>query len=275
MDEVQGADSQQTEVNDQVITDDHSESDIQEASFSEPTEQEIQSWDKDKRFNEMWKGDPNNLYKSYKNIEKSYGAVTKERDTYKQQFTTHDQRVKELEGRVKEADEIRKVIDFFDSNPVYQKELLGVLEKLTNEQKRMKYGDLPPEAISKLEKAEQIERRFQEMEQEQQVQQIHGVIDQQLKEIDQIAKENGISYDQSDLLAFARKNGYSPERLSEVFSKKVLSIVKQNAAREASVKTLKTATSNRLASMPASGTRVTPGSSNLKDKVLNMLMKAQ
>lgn len=108
-----------------------------------PTPQEIADWQKDERFERMWKKDPNGLYKSYTELEKVYNPL-------KEKHTALETQVNEVSALFKEMgieptkEQIKAVLDelkgFKDPNNIVNKRNDFLGHWLDDESRYRKYG---------------------------------------------------------------------------------------------------------------------------------------
>lgn len=236
-------------------------SDSGEDSYSPTQQQEVEPtqlqdiWDSDSRYEKMWKKDPNELYKSFRNIEKMYSPLQKKYKDLESKISSYDSEISGYKDKIGAYSEVEKIINFLDSNPTYQKEILGTINRLAEEGQRNKYGDLPPEAISRLERAEQLEAKFAEMENEKHLNHQIEVLNTQLSEIDKIAEQLGVEYDKKDFLMYCDANNIPPHMAKAVFMEKGFEQM-QTAIRSAAIsEDRKKATEIKQKSIGASAAR--------------------
>ena len=135
--------------------------------------QEVTDWTKDARYPKMWsiknQGDPNRLYKSYREIEKIYEPTKKERDTLKSQVSELSEFLKGY-GVELSKDKLKAVLDEHKSYTSNDFETLHPLMKIG---RTFEPWIKNPDTFEKLDKfvrqfeQEDLQRRFPNMNAEQ------------------------------------------------------------------------------------------------------------
>ena len=139
---------------------------------------DVLGWDKDERYERIWKKDPNGLYKSYKELEKVYEPA-------KQKLSVYEKQVNELNTLAKEfgitPEQLKDVLTehktYKDPNnpnnvvlgnlerwlntPELSDKVKGIWNDLLNEEMRVKYPNMNAEQIKK---QVELENRQAEME---------------------------------------------------------------------------------------------------------------
>jgi len=237
-------------------------------------ETESQTYDQDPRFETEWNRDPHAMYRSFLNVEKSLPTLQKEHGEYKQKVTDYESKLSTLEGEVGSLSQVKQLVEFFESNPAYQTALMENLEKVAAEQRRIKYGDLPPEMISKLERADAVDKKFQEMERAQELEKQTNVIHSELAGIDSISKKYGVEYDQREFLTYCKTNNIPPQHMGAIFSKFAMDAVVKNAQRQSSVNTAKTIQGNKARAIaPSQSRQPNAKPESYRDQIARMLTK--
>lgn len=215
----------------------------------------LSSWDQDKRYNEMWKGDPNNLYKSYVNMEKMFPTVQSELKTYKERIAESEKRHQEYEGRISELSQFKSVFDTIEGNPLYKEKVLAAIQQAKEEETRMKFGDLPPEAIAKLEKAERVEQQLNEWQQEKALGEARIAVDATLTDLNGIAEKYGFEFDQREFLTYCKENSIPPQYLKMAFMEKAADIIAESSSKRAQTSVTKQADLNKQRAISSAPTR--------------------
>ena len=216
------------------------------------TTENVETWDKDKRYLPSWKKDPNNLYKSYREIEKVYGPLKKDHETLLGTFKKYGMETSTLEDRIKEyqslkdpSSDVNQMIGYFKgwlSGPERQK-VIDYFTGLEAEKKRMKYGDVPPEIVDKLEALENWKAEKENKEKDEQFQKNYDTsvktIDTQAKRCEDFAKANGIDWteaDRKELLGYCQKNEIDPKYIYSQFIESVEQNKEYQKARESKIR---------------------------------------
>lgn len=247
----------------------------------ETLQEEIPSWDKDKRFGSMWK-DPNDMYRSYRNMEKTLSPLQQKIKEFESKVVPEYQKnLQERDTRLQELEPIEKTVQFLQGNERYRNEILQVIEKLEEEDKRIKYGDLPPEAIQKLEKAEEIERKFQAFEEEKQQEKNISALSGELEKVQGVAKEYGLEYDEAEFVQYLKHKNVQPEefdRIEGMFLQKAIKHIANSVSKTAQTGVVQNLESNRKKALPASNGRTlvnTNKPKSLDDKMREAFRQSQ
>jgi hypothetical protein len=218
------------------------------------TAENIETWDKDKRYEPSWKKDPNNLYKSYREIEKVYGPLKKDHETLTGVFKKYDFDPTTLEDRIKEyqslkdpKSDINQMIGYFKgwlSDPSYRQKVIEYFTTLEKEKQRSKYGEnIPDEIIQEIENLKNWKTEKETKEKEEQYQKDYDsaskTIDSQVKKCEDFAKANGIDWAENDareLQAYCLKNGVEPRFIYSQFIEFVEQNKEYQKAREGKIR---------------------------------------
>lgn len=271
----QGVQDVQASPEEQIVEQESIDTGSQDSQELDTTPQETASWEQDKRFEQMWKKDPNQLYNSYREMEKMVPQTKQEAEKYRQQTLAYEKQVKELQEKHAQLSEVEKMVQFFESNPHYQQALMENLEKISEEQNKLKYGDLPPEAIKQLQEADQVRKELSDFKQQQETEKQLKVIDTELESIDALAKTHGIEYDQKDLLAYCKQNNVPIQHMGAVFSKFAMEAIVNNTKRTSAVETAKSMNGNRERAIAPTQSRTSPETptTSLHSRIVGMLSK--
>lgn len=238
--------------------------DTQEVETSAQVEQEIQDWTQDKRANSMWKNDPNQLYGSYKNMEKMYTPLKTQQEQLNKMFKTYGVEPTKVEDVLKEYQTYKdpnapqnQWLNYLGQhlNGDTKDDVVKFFNELDRKMDQKKYGEnLPDEVIEKLKKADQLEERFnakERSEQEaQQYQQTIKTIESKLGEVETIAKEYDVVWDEdtkNGFLKYCSDNDIPPQYMHMAFSQLALNAVKKSASVQSQRSVVKNMESNKKA----------------------------
>lgn len=214
-------------------------------------------WTTDKRYKTHWKGDPDELYKSYREMDKEYPQLKafqkhaqeseiKIRQEYESKNT-------ELSSKLQNMEQISSFVDLIDSNPEYSQKLAPIIQEIIKESRRKQYGaDLPDNVISQLREVDQMKAHLEEIKQREQVTKLTEVLDSNLSEIDQFVADRELEYDKDDFLAYCEKNKIPAEFVSSVFYKIALPQITQSAQKKGSQAVVSNLNKNKGSSLPSS-----------------------
>lgn len=233
----------------------------------------VASFESDPRFSSEWGSDVNNAYRHFSEIEKKYQGYESEVEKYKAQLGEWDQKYKALETKMGEYTDIQNLIGYLEQNPTHQKTILESLEKVIQEENRARYGDVPPEVMERLMKADELQKRFDMMEQEKENERQIGIVRSQLSEIDSIAEKYGVEYDKTEFLSFCKQKNISPDRMLSEFSRVALPHVAGKMSERASAMTAKKISENKSKAIAPGQNKIRPASKSmgLRDTVLSMV----
>jgi chaperonin cofactor prefoldin len=264
----------------QLIEDEGDLNDFDDSSGVESAEvgsqvgDDFDSFDKDPRFETEWNRDPNSIYKAFRESEKTLPTLQKEHGEYRDKVSAYESELQELQTQMGSLSQIKELVDFFEGNPDYQKALMSSLAQVAEDQRRAKYGDLPPEVIERIEKGEAAQRRMDEFERQQQVQAQVSVIGEEMKSIDSIASEYNVDYDKGEFLAYCKNNNVPPQLMGAVFSKFAIRQIANSSKRSSAVNTAKKLSTNRSVAISPGQSRVKQqGGLNFRDTIASMLSR--
>lgn len=210
-----------------------------------------ESWDSDERFESQWAKDPNRLYSELRQKEKEAQDLSR----YKQEAERYQSQLTEKEQSMAQYQKAQQLLEFFESNPEYKNGLMSTLQQIEQEQKRVKYGDLPEEAIQKLQEAESVKRELEEFKQQQVQEKTFKLISKGLDEIKGVCKESGLSFNEGNFLAYCKQNKVHPEYMASEFYRLAHKRINQSTQRKASVNTAKTIQGNITKAVPGGSGR--------------------
>jgi len=206
----------------------------------------LDSWDSDERFETQWGGDPNKLYSELKQKEKEAQELAKYRD----EATKYQTQLSEKEESLTKYSKAQQILDFFESNPEYKDGLMTTLQQIEQEQRRVKYGDLPEEAIQKLQEAEAVKKELQEFKNQQLQEKAFQTITKGLDEISSVCKEHGLKFNEEKFLGYCKQKNIPPEYMSAEFHRLANKRILQSSQRKSSVDTAKTINGNITRAIP-------------------------
>ena len=228
------------------------------------TESEIQDWTQDKRAKTMWKNDPNQLYGSYKSMEKMYTPLKTQTEQLQTMFKQYGIEVDGL------PDVLEKYKTYSDPNAPqnqmwdylqthlaaeHQGEIVEFFNNLDRKLDQKKYGEnLPPEVIEKLKLAEQTSQRLTAIEQKeqekQQYQQLTQTIEAKLTEVEALAKDYDVTWDETTRQGFMKhcsEKNIAPENMDREFAFLAMKAIKTSAAAQGQRAVVKNMETNRKA----------------------------
>lgn len=123
------------------------------------TPQEVSDWLKDKRADTMWKKDPNNMYKSYREMEKLYEPTKKQLEQLNALFTEYKIKPEQIKDIMTELNTLKSPdqpqnalfngLKPYLSDPVYSKEIEAFFTDLERKALVAKYPGMSEDAIRK------------------------------------------------------------------------------------------------------------------------------
>jgi hypothetical protein len=163
-------------------------------------------WTQDGRYQSMWKGDPNNLYKSYKQFEPMYQTISKygikDADGLKSALEKYQEYNSPENPYVSTYNQLEALMQHEKYGPKFT----GFLSELKSEAERDRFGaNLPPEVMQKLEQVEALEGKLSQFEQEKKKQEAISLINGNMSKIDEFAQSNGLEYDADKFLEYCNQ----------------------------------------------------------------------
>jgi hypothetical protein len=229
-------------------------------------------YEKDPRYEKEWGKDPNSIYKALKEKETGFMSLQKEKEDFTKKLSEYEAKIQEKEAAIGNFSQVKQLVDFFESNPKYGEGLVSYLNQIAEEEKKIKYGDLPPEVIEKLEASDRLSKQMEEMQFEKQRQENFKIIEDQLSTISAYAKKKGITYDEMKFLKYLDKEKVLPQYMADRFKSLASDLSEKMAERKASVNTAKTIASNKQKSLAPTQSRATEKPAmTLKDTILQKL----
>jgi hypothetical protein len=247
------------------------------------------SWETDKRWGKIWKT-PEDTYKSYKEMEKMYPSVKQRAEQYEKVFKENNLSLEDFPKYVKEYQELKdpnnptsqkaQYFDFWANHDLYKQDFVSFLEGLEKRERARMYGEnMSDEQIARLQKAEQVEKRLEEIEaqreHESKLGEARTTLKDELSEIERISKEYGIEYDDkthNDLMQYCIDNKVQPQYVSSVFTKFALGEIAKRQSMRTQESTIKQLQENKkagvLTSSKSSGGKQEP---SFKDQISKLL----
>ena len=205
------------------------------AKTVEQKTKETIDWLLDPRADKMWKKDPNNLYKSYRNIEKVYDPLKKQTDSltalFKELELENPELLREIIPEYREFKDpnnpLIKTANYFKSwldNPVYSPKVEGFFQELEKQELARLYPGMNEEQIKKqveLEnKLKTLEEKNNQIETEKMVATYKGEIKQGIDKSKKYAEKVGLAWTDeihSKLLDYCSKNNISTRYIFQAF----------------------------------------------------------
>ena len=213
---------------------------------TQPVQNEL--WKQSKNFEKgLWKT-PDDVYKSVQYYEQKYQPL--EQSLSRMGFKSPvelEQALKDYQDKIPVYQENEAVINQLNAllqNETYGPKLKAALDEIRRGQQAERYGvafdDLPPVIKEKVLKGEQALQMVEEMKQEQAYQTALGTIQEQMQQIEQIAQETGLDFDNKAFLEYCRDKNISPQNMKGEFLNayytQMLEKAKQNASLATTVK---------------------------------------
>jgi len=266
--------------------------------------QEILDWTKDERHGRMWSnkgvGDPNKLYKSYKELEKVYTPLKSESETLKKQIATLSEFFKQYElepdiGKLKPIfDEYKTLKDpenpemkaleelkYWVQNEATSEQVLKFFNQLRQEEMSRKYPGWNAEQIQK---QIEIERKIKNLEEKEQQDTVKADYETSLKTINEqcdrakkYAENKGFVFTddiRNTLLDHCMKNNIDPKYVYSEFVNLYDEQVSKSFEEKIKQDQLKGLNKNKgNVVMPAKTTAPAKGTGSLRDKFADIVDK--
>jgi hypothetical protein len=231
-------------------------------------------WTKDGRHESMWKGDPNNLYKSYKQIEPLYQTVSKYGIKDPDGLSLALDKYKEYTDPSNLYVSTYNQLEALMQHEKYGQKFVGALNEIKAEAERDRYGaNLPPEVLQKLQQVEALEGKLGQFEQEKKKEQAVGLINENMGKIDEFAKSNGLEYDADKFLTYCNENQIPYNLMMAAFKDFVFDDVLNRTKTKAVEETVANIQKNKAAVIPSSN-RTAPKTNektSLSDRLRSVL----
>lgn len=196
------------------------------------TQEDIFDWTKDKRYSDMWKSDPNNLYRSYKQIEK-YDMNEAKQILGKyglKEFSELDsvfEKYKEYENPENPKNLLFNKLNDLASHEKYGGMLSKAFEDIRQQQLRDKWGEqAPPELIQKLEELDSYKAMFEKQEQEKEfnknVETLQSSLTSAFENVFKLAEEHKIDVNIQEFINHCQEKKINPEYIEAEFLKQAL-----------------------------------------------------
>jgi len=171
-------------------------------------QQEVIDWAKDKRYETMWKKDPNQLYKSYINTEKGFVPMKKQLDELNAIFAEYKLKPEQIKDVMAELNTLKapehpsnQLVSFiqdYAKDPVYAKKIEVFFDELEKSRVMAKYPGYTDEQIRKeLERDERfnaLEGELNEYKMNALTQEYNKNITAELGKIDALCKERNFVF---------------------------------------------------------------------------------
>lgn len=223
----------------------------------------IGGWEADKRWGSAWKSH-SDTYNSYKNLEAKLKQQGDEIGKYKSQIDEFDQ----FKSKYEPYDQTIQFIEFLTQNPKYSPMLEKFVKDIEHQVKQERYGDLPDEFVTKLQRLDELENWRSQVEEEKTVSTYTQEINQTLSKIDSYAKSHGVEYDKSDFLSYCIKNEVPPKFMEAVFKDYAEPHIKELFKAKSQEEVLQNLNNNKRGSLLSSESRKKPPGTISKDEAL-------
>ena len=251
----------------------------------EPTQAQLDTWDKDKRFETMWKKDPNNMYKSYREIEKMYEPVKKEADDLKRIFAEAKIEPAQIKDILSELDTLKapdrpqnalfSALEPYLKDPVYAKEIEAFFEEIERKSITAKYPGMNEEQIRKqidLEtRLNQLEDEKKKVEYEKQVETYGKSMGEAWTKIESFAKSRNFVLTDDIKKSFKDYCGskmIDPELYTGVFQQLFNDEIEKTYSAVVEKQILEKLNKNKQTVVPAAGASLPAGQKvSFKDKL--------
>ena len=214
---------------------------------SEGNPQQSEGWQSDKRYEAMWKGSPDELYKSYRNLELKL-------EPYQKQLAEKDQTLQQVQEQMGQFTDLQKVLEFIQQNPRYSQATNEFFDGLARQIKRDRYGDLPDEHIEKLSRIDALEAKFAEKERQAQVDQEYSLLNTSLDELSSFAESKNIDFGPQakvEFLKYCKENDIPVRFMKSAFYEFAVPQIEKAALEKAQTQITQNSNYNRAQSIPA------------------------
>jgi len=246
------------------------------------TQQEVLDWTKDKRFGSF--GDKpeqaiSEMYKMLKGYDKTYTPIQMAIKKYGiSDHAALEKTLEEYKSLKDPNNDVNKFIDYLNpilSNEAKAKAFQTTIEKMKSEIEREQFGShLSAMEIQQLKEAQTLKQEFEQMKQQQEVNQIKETITENLGKVEKYAKDNNLEFDKNEFLAYCRDKNVPSHLMEDVFLAKAKPFIINNETRKAEEKVLQNINQGRNGSMPIgkSGTegQVKENFGSALDKILGI-----
>lgn len=242
------------------------ESQAQEA----PVAANPDSWESDKRYESMWRRDPNNLYRSYKEMEKGYEPL-------KSRVSEYERQVAELKKYKEEQSQFEPWINYIQqlaSHPRFSGDLQSFVQDINQKMRQEKFGDLPDDVIKQLELGVQAHEKLQEVEKKEAYEKEVSSYENVLKDISAFCEENDIDWSNemmNEFIKFAQSQGVqNPHHLESLFYRHAHPAIKKALLEKGQNAVVANLNKNKAAvipSAPSSRKLASTSSASLEDRL--------
>lgn len=222
-------------------------------------------WRSDNRYKDFWKEDPNQFYKSYKEMEKLYGPT-------KQQLNELMANKENWEQAQQYKEQYSPLIDFLGGayqDQDLQPKVASFIEELQREMDIKKYGPVSEEVKSKLQKLDVLEQQFNEIKYEKQVESNVNEIRSQVQQAQAQFEEMGLPFDPVDFLTFAqerqKQGNFTIDAMLPFYTHAKLKDIMESVSRSSEQQVVKNLEKNKMAGISTVPSRRSAPSSGPKD----------
>lgn len=272
----QNLDAADSSLNDESGSNDAVETEVSSifASKEEPQQIDATSWQKDARYESMWKKDPEGLYKSYRELEKTYEPLKKKSSEY-------ESKMQEFEKREQEFGQYQEILDFVKlvaAHPQLSGSLKDYVNQTISALNREKYGDLPPEVMEHIRRSEMLEQKLAEKERAETIQREEKLIESNITDIKSFCEKNGIKFMDQDEEAFIKyciqndiPTRFMPQVFKDLVMEKIISRTKETS-KSSVIKNIQANSKKSFA--PAESRSIPAPSLSTTDKMKQAILKS-
>lgn len=202
-----------------------------------PKPEEVIDWTSDKRFDSMWKKDPNNLYKSYKELEKGYQPLKTKYDSFSKLLKDHGVEADKLEDVFGEWKKFsspdsqeRKFFDYFwgwANNPMYRGDIENFFSALETKEMQRRFPGMNEEQIQRMVALENEIKGFREKEEQRSQKELEtqfaSEIEQGINRVKEYSSKYGFNFNeelQAELLEYCASNNVPTKYVFQAFLEK-------------------------------------------------------
>lgn len=183
----------------------------------QPTEEQ---WKLDKRFGGVWKA-PDDVYNSVKFLESKYDPL---RQTLEKMGYSDPSQLEQVLGKYPEYEQQSQVLDKLNTllqHETYGPKLQAALKEVQQGLEREKYGaaieDLPPHIQEQLRKVNELEEKYNQMQEEKELNANVQTIQTQMDDIQKICEKYGFEIDATAFLKECQQGNVHPNQIKGYF----------------------------------------------------------
>jgi hypothetical protein len=226
----------------EVETGSEIETPTQEVETGEEAEQiQEEIWKQDKRFGSTWKS-PDDVYNSVKYYEQKFDPI---RQTLEKSGFADPQKLEQVLNKYPEYEQSSQLVEKLNTllqHEVYGPKLQGMFKEIQQGFERDKYGtaieDLPPHIQEQLRKVNDLETKYQQMEEEKTLNTNVQTIHSQMDGIQKLCADYGFELDAQTFLQECQEKGIPPSQIKGYFFENNFQNLVETAQKQASLGTL-------------------------------------